>query len=204
MLSLAADLDPVRAGADRLDDRFLRIELLAHLVEVRDLHVCPETHCARIGLQLSEDQTQQRRFTGAVRADEAQPVATLQSHRQPPDDRPLREALADVYQLRDQLARALAGVERELEIAKLLATSGAFDAQCFEPAHSPFIARAARFDAAPDPDFFLRPEFVELAMRNLFGRQLLALAHLVRREVAGHAPQQPATELAAGRVAATR
>ncbi len=68
-------------------------------------------------------------------------------------------------------------------------------AQRFESAHATFIASAARFDAFANPDFFLRPEFVELAVHHFFGGELLALARLVRREVAGVGTKQAAIEL---------
>jgi hypothetical protein len=58
VFALAADLDPVRARADRLDDGLLRIELLAHLVEVRNLHVRAEPHRTRVRLKLPQDETQ--------------------------------------------------------------------------------------------------------------------------------------------------
>ena len=46
-----------------------------------------------------------------------------------------------------------------------------------------------------DPDFFLRPELVELAIGDLLGRELLALARFVGGEVAGKGAQQAAIEL---------
>ena len=138
-----------------------------------------------VGRELPEDQPQQRRLARAVGTDQAEPIAALQSQRQVVDDRPLAEALADVQQLGDELAGALAGIERELDVAEPLASRGALDAQRFEPAHAPFVARAARLDAAADPRFFLRPELVELAVRDLLGGELLALARFVGGEVAG-------------------
>ena len=80
-------------------------------------------------------------------------------------------------------------------IAEPFAARRALDAQRFEPAHAAFVARATRLDAATDPDFFLRPELVELAIGDVFGRELLALARFVGGEVAGKAAQQAAIEL---------
>ena len=98
---------------------------------------------------------------------------------------PLAEALARRRQLGDELAGALAGIERELDVAEPLAPRGALVAQRFEPAHAAFVARAARLDAVADPHFLLRPELVELAIRDLLGGELLALARFVGGEVAG-------------------
>ncbi len=77
----------------------------------------------------------------------------------------------------------------------MIATRGALVAQRFESAHAAFVTSPASFDAFTNPDFFLRPELVELAIHHFFGGELLALARLVGREVAGIGAQQAAIEL---------
>ena len=72
-------------------------------------------------------------------------------------------ALVTSGQLRDEPARSLAGIERELDVAEPRAPLGALAAQRLEPSHPAFVARAPRLDALADPGFFLRPELVELA-----------------------------------------
>ena len=67
--------DGVVALADRLEDRLVRIELLALLIVVRDLDVGAAPHLALVRRQLADDQSQQRRLAGAVRADEADAIA---------------------------------------------------------------------------------------------------------------------------------
>ena len=75
MLAPAGDLDPLGARADGVGEGLLRIERLAHLVEVGDLHVGAQAHAARVGRELAEDQLEQRGLAGAVRADQADAVA---------------------------------------------------------------------------------------------------------------------------------
>ena len=111
------------------------------------------------------------------------------------NDGPLAERLGDIGQLGDQLAGALARIEREFDAAHLFATRGALVAQRFQSAHATFVARAAGFDAPANPDFFLRPELVELAIDDVLGRELFALARFVRGEVAGIRTQQAAIQL---------
>ena len=105
------------------------------------------------------------------------------------------EALGHVLELGDELARALAGIEAELDVAEALAPRGALLAQVLEPLHAAFVARAARLDALADPHFFLRPELVEAAVRDFFGGELVALARFVGGEVAGIGAQHAAIEL---------
>ena len=72
----------VVAVADRVDHRPLGIELLALLVVVGDLHVRAAPHLARVGLQLAEQQPQQRRLAGAVRPDQADAIAAHDARRE--------------------------------------------------------------------------------------------------------------------------
>src|SRR3546814_8322790 len=65
------------------------------------------------------------------------------------------ERLVDVFQFGHQLARALALGQGQADIAHAVAALGAFDAQPFQPPHPALVARAARFDAFADPNFFL-------------------------------------------------
>ena len=69
-------------SADGVDDRALGIELLALLIEVRDLHVRAAPDLARVGLELADQQPQQRRLAGAVRPDQADPIAAQDPRRE--------------------------------------------------------------------------------------------------------------------------
>ena len=82
-----ADLDPLAARADRVGERRVEVERAAHLVEVGDLEPRALAHGARGRLQLAEDQLEQRRLAGAVRADQADLVAAQDRRREVADDR---------------------------------------------------------------------------------------------------------------------
>ena len=75
MLALVADLDPLAAGADEVFQRGVQVQRVAHLVEVGDLQVGAAPHLAAVGLELAQDQLEQRRLAGAVRPDQADLVA---------------------------------------------------------------------------------------------------------------------------------
>jgi len=75
MLALAVHLNPFTTRRDRVGQRRLIIQLLAHLIEVRDLQLAALLHRAGIRRFLAEDQAQQRGLAGAVHADQADLVA---------------------------------------------------------------------------------------------------------------------------------
>ena len=195
VLAFAVDLDPVGSRADRVADRAREVKLLAHLVEVGDLHVRAEAHAARVRRQLPEDQPYQRRLADAIRAEDADAITAHHGHRQVRRDQLRSKGLRHAIELGDELAGALARVDREPQVPEALAPCGALDPEPLEPAHAPFIARAPRLDATADPHLFLCPELVELAIGDRLGRQLLALARLVLREIAGVGAQVAAVEL---------
>src|SRR4029453_12071002 len=92
-------------------------------------------------------------------------------------------------------SRAPAGIERELHVPEPRAPLRALAAQRFQPAHAAFIPRPARLDPLADPGFLLRPEPVELALRDGFGHELPRLARFVGTEVAGIRTQETAVQL---------
>jgi hypothetical protein len=104
-------------------------------------------------------------------------------------------SLRDVRELGDELARALAGVEADPDVAEPVEPLGALRAQSFEPLHAALVARAARLDTLADPDLLLRPELVEASAYGFLGRQLLVLALLVSREIPRVGAQDAAVEL---------
>ena len=65
----------VGAVGDAVEHAALRIELLAQLIEVRDLEAGAEADRARVGRELAEQEAKQRRLARAVRADQADAIA---------------------------------------------------------------------------------------------------------------------------------
>ena len=75
VLRPAVDRHRVVTVGDRFPDRAIGIELLALLIVVGDLHVRAAPHLSGIGLELAEEQLEQRGLAGAVRSNEADAVA---------------------------------------------------------------------------------------------------------------------------------
>src|SRR5690606_39271625 len=163
--ALPADLDPFGSRRDGFGDARLRIELLAHLVEVGDSQSGPDLHAAFGGLERAEHDAQRGGLAGAVGADQADAVAALDQGREVAYHPALAlgrvEALADVEQLGDTPPGASAGVEPDAQVAHPLATLLALAAQGLEAAHPALVARAPGLDALTDPRFLLLPEAVE-------------------------------------------
>ena len=72
----------------------LRIELLALLVEVGDLGRGLPADRAGVRLELADQQPQQRRLAGSVRADEADAIAAQDALRVVANDRHAAEAIS--------------------------------------------------------------------------------------------------------------
>ena len=86
VLPAARRLDPLAAGADGVGERRVEVERAPHLVEVRDLDARALAHRARGRLELAEDELQERRLAGAVRADQADLVAAQDRRGEVVDD----------------------------------------------------------------------------------------------------------------------
>jgi hypothetical protein len=114
------------------------------------------------------------------------PIAAHDPQRQIADQRTLRRnALVTMRRARRRAARALAGVERKLHVAEPCAALAALAPQRVQPAHAAFVACPACLDPLAYPGFLLRPEPVELSLRNRFGGELVGLPRFVGAEVAG-------------------
>ncbi len=126
--------------------------------------------------------------------DQAEAVAAHDAQVEIAHDGAVAETLADVPQFGDELAGALARIDRQLDVAEPLAPRLAFASQLLQPLDAALVARAPRLDALADPDFFLRPELVELAVRHGLVGELFRLAPFVGGEVARIRAQQAAVE----------
>src|SRR5580693_6704031 len=104
MLSLAAELHPVRAWTDSLGEGDVWIELGSQLIEVGDVQAGSEAYRAGVRREFTENETDQGRLSRAVRADEADAIATHDSQREIFDKRSVCEAFAHPVELGHQIA----------------------------------------------------------------------------------------------------
>ena len=195
MLALAADLHPLAAGADGVGQRGVQVQAGAHLVEVGHLQVAAAAHAALRGLQLAEDELEQRGLAATVGADQAHLVAAQDGGAEAVDQRALAEALADVAQLRHDLAAGRARIHFQLHLAQRFAAAGALLTQRLQPLHPAHAAGAPRFHALAHPHLLLRQQLVGAGIGQGFVFQLAGLGGLVGAEVARVAAQHAAVQL---------
>jgi hypothetical protein len=184
VLFLAADLHVVGAGGDGVDEGGFVVQLVAELVEVGHFLARAALDAALVRLDFAQDELDQGGLAGAVGADQAQLVAAQDAGGEVADQGLSAVAVADVEELGDHLAGAVARRQGEAHLAQAFPPRRPFPAQGFQAAHAAFVAGAARLDALADPDFLLLPELVELAVLGGLHFQLLGLPGLVGGEVA--------------------
>ena len=85
-------------------------------------------------------------------------------------------------------------LESEANVSEPVASRSALNTQFLETAHAPFVARSAGLDPFSDPGLLLLPELLEAAPRGVLRRELLVLALLIGREVAGVGAQYAAVQ----------
>src|SRR5690606_40715878 len=72
---VAVDLHVVEPVRDFLPDVLRRVEMIAALVDITEMHRLADFDRAAVGLLLPGDDLEQRRFAGAVRPDHADDAA---------------------------------------------------------------------------------------------------------------------------------
>ena len=169
----AADRHGVVAVGDRVDDGPIGIELLAVLIEVRDLHVRAVLALRpRRAPASPTSNRKQRRLAGAVRSDEPDAIAADDAGREAFHDRLAAVGLRDVGRPRTRRGpiarphRHAAARSRTSSAAR-----GALLPHRQQGAHASFVAGAPRLHAAPEPGFFLREALVELLVRERLARE---------------------------------
>ena len=184
MFALPGDFDEVGAGGDGVDERGVVVELVAELVEVGDFELGALFDLAGQRLQFAQNQADQRGFACAVGAEQAKLVAAQQGSGEVFDQRARAVAIGDVVHLGDDFARALTRVDLKTDLAGAANPGFAGEAQLLQTAYAAFVAAAPGLHAFADPDFFLFPEFVELAVVYRFDFELFGFFGLIRGEVA--------------------
>ena len=66
MTTLTVDLDKLLSAANVIDQIFIEVEFSSELIGIGNLKLGAEQHIALIGLELTEQQLDQRGFAGAV------------------------------------------------------------------------------------------------------------------------------------------
>src|SRR5690606_30537128 len=140
VLLLAADLHEIRTRTDDLGERQLGVELFAQLVEVRHRLAGAAAHRALVGLDLAEDQLQQRGLAGAVGAEKADAVATQDAGGEVAHHDLVAIAFADMGELGHHLPALVASIHRQADVAETVAACGARIAQRLEPAYAALVA----------------------------------------------------------------
>ena len=198
MLALTTDLHPLAARADGVGKRRIEVQRAAHLVEIGDLDLGALAHDATVGLQLAEDELEQRGFARTIRPDQPDLVTTQNGRAEVLHDQ-LRcgvvvELQRHVAQLANDLATRRPGVHLQPHLAERVATLLALVAQYLQALNARDAARAAGLDALADPHLFLGEQLVCARACQSVGGQLLLLHPLVGAEVAGVTADDPAVE----------
>src|SRR5262249_36924178 len=154
------------------------IELFTTLVEARNRNVLAKPHLTCIRRKRADEQIDQRRLTRAVRTDDADPIAALNSARECVDDRLSVESLADGPRLDDErtgLLRLARSQGRISGCGTIITTRLAHRLQCREASH---VALASRRDPIAKPVLFLDDLAIELVLLPLFLGQNLVTPSL--------------------------
>ena len=154
------------AAGQRLRQGLFRVQALAALIENDRRQIGAEPHRAGIRRQHPDQHVQQRRLAGAVRADDADPVAAHDPRRKIPHDRPAAIGLRDPDRLRDQPARHLGLRRVQPHRARRPPMFSPLAAQRVQFGQPPLVARAPCGDAVAQPVLLhrdLAPELVLFA-----------------------------------------
>src|SRR3954470_21216283 len=163
-----ADGHGVQTAADVFEDALVRRELVAELVDVRELHGLADGDLAAIGLFRSGDHAKQRRLAGAIRADDADDGPGRYLERYLVDQQALAIALGDVLELDHLVAQALR--DRDEDFLRLVALLMLLRRQLLEARKARLRLRLAALGVLPHP--------LELGLHRLDARLLLAALDL--------------------------
>ena len=183
-------LPPVKC----LGQALFRVEALAALVERHLREVGAEPHLAGIGHQRAGQQVEQRRLAGAVRADDADPVAAHDPRRKIPHDRAAAIGFGDALRHGDQPAGQIGLRRLEPDRALRAALLLALPAQRVQFGEPPLVAGAPGGDAIAQPILLHRDLAAELVLFVLLLFEDRVAPRLERRETLVQRPGDAAVE----------
>ena len=107
VFAATVDFNPLAARADGVGQGRIQGELVAQLIKVGHFQLGATPHLAAVGLDLAQDQLEQRGFARAVGAHQANLVATLNDATQPLNEHPPVIGFAHALEFGHQLAAAV-------------------------------------------------------------------------------------------------
>ncbi len=110
------------APGDRIQHRPFRVQLLAQLIEPGDFQLGSQPNLPHIRRQSPDQQIQQGRFTGTVRADQADTVAAHHTQGKVTDQRFTLPRVTDLLRLNHQLPGGFRLLQFQAGLAGLLPT----------------------------------------------------------------------------------
>src|SRR3954447_14584532 len=188
-----AELDLLGAAGDLVEHAPVRVERVAALVDVADLHGLADPQRAGIRLFRSGDHLEQRRLAGAVRPDHADDPAARQGEVEVVDQQIVAEALLDAAGLDDDVAKARP--RRDVDLGALDLLRALFAQQLLVGIEAGLALRLARARRHADP-FELALEGLLLARLGLlFLLEAVGFLLEPRRVIAFPRDPAPAIEL---------
>ena len=192
----ALDRDRIAVSSEVLSDGLIVVDLLAHLVEVDDFHLRTELQDTGGGRQLAEEHLDQSGLAGAVGADEADLVATVEDEAEVADEgRAARVGEGDFFGFDDADPGAFGFADFHLRGTGDGAQRTALGAHLHEGFHASIGFSAAGARAATGPGFFLSEFLIKGGALTFFSDEELFLADEVGVVVTGPARELTAVEL---------
>ena len=111
-----AELDRVVAAGDLLEDRLVRVERVATLVDVSHVHGGTHADGPGVGLLLAHEHPEERRLAGAVRTDDPHDAARRQPEREVLEEQLVTEALREVLRIDHLVAEGTARRDEDLDV----------------------------------------------------------------------------------------
>src|SRR5438067_1793488 len=179
---LLSELDLVVAAGDLLEYRLVRIERLAALIDVADLHRLADLQRPLVRLLLRGDHPEERRLAGAVRADDADDAAGRQREVEVLDEQLVAVAFLQPARFDHGVAEARAG--RDVDLGRLDLLRRVLAQQVLVRIQARLAFRLPRARRHPDPFELALERLLPPRLRLLLLREAVPLLLEPRRVIA--------------------